>query len=270
MKSEPEKSLPAPGYPDTSCIPGEDSGLKPVWTNAYKVAWHEATAGNRVSVVALCNYLQETAWNHANHLCFGFHNGDTFEKAWVIVRLHIEIEKYPAWGELVTVETWPRGYKGFLAFREFRIWNAAGEQIARATTTWLLIDTQTHRPCQLGFFDAVKIRIRTERACDKDAPSIRTPEKVQNFGHYRVRYYDLDMYQHVNNTRYIEMLIGAYPDAWFATHALKSLSVEYLKESLLGDEILIQSDGPAALKNILTGQDTGEHQVLVRAALEWV
>ncbi len=92
---------------------------------------------------------------------------------------------------------------------------------------------------------------------------------MQDFGSYRVRYYDLDMYQHVNNTRYIEMLVGAYPGDWFGNKAIKTLSIEFLKESLLGDEVLVKSDGPAAMYNVLAGYETKEEKLLVKAAITW-
>ncbi|MHC1776705.1 MAG: acyl-[acyl-carrier-protein] thioesterase [Lentimicrobium sp.] len=243
--------------------------LKPIWTDTYKVAWHEATTGNRASLVALCNYLQETAWNHAEHLGFGFRTENGFEKAWVIVRLHIEVDRYPAWNDKVTVETWPSGYKGYLAFREFRILNEENVVMARATTTWLLIDTLSRRPCHLEFLDTLDIQVKTLKACGREAPAVKQPDEMQDFGSYRVRYYDLDMYQHVNNTRYIEMLVGAYPGDWFGNKAIKTLSIEFLKESLLGDQVLVKSDGPAAFYNLLAGYETKEEKLLVKAAITW-
>lgn len=246
------------------------TSLKPILANHYTVGWHEATAGNRLSLVALCNYLQETAWNHAEHLGFGFRTEQGFEKAWVIVRLHVEVDRYPAWNETVAVETWPSGYKGFLAFREFRVLDAGNKVLARATTTWLLIDLKTRRPCHLNFLDPLDITLNTEKACGREAPAVTLPDPLLEFGHYQVRYYDLDMNQHVNNTRYIEMLIGAYPGEWFSNRAIRTLSLEYLKESVLGDRILIKSDGVPALSNRLAGYNTGDNSLLVKAAVEWM
>lgn len=243
--------------------------LKSVWTDCYKVGWHEATAGNRLSLVALCNYLQETAWNHAEHLGFGFRNDEGFDKAWVIVRLHLEVDRYPSWNETVVVETWPSGYKGFLAFREFRVLDGNSRELARATTTWLLIDLKTRRPSHLGFLDTLDVTLNTRKACGREAPAVSLPDKLREFGSYQVRYYDLDMNQHVNNTRYIEMLIGAYPGNWFSQRAIREITIEYLKECVLDDRIVIKSDGAPALSNRLAGYKAGDNSLLVKAVVEW-
>lgn len=39
--------------------------------------------------MAMCRYLQESAWHHANHLGFGYMENDEIKHTWVIVRQEI-------------------------------------------------------------------------------------------------------------------------------------------------------------------------------------
>ena len=44
---------------------------KSVWTDHYNVSWYDTDITKSASLAAVCNYLQETAWHHADHLNFG-------------------------------------------------------------------------------------------------------------------------------------------------------------------------------------------------------
>jgi len=240
-----------------------------IWTENYRVAWHEATPGNQAGIVALCNYLQETAWKHASHLGFGYHSEKGFEKAWVMVRLHIELSRLPAWDEEIEIVTWPRGTKAFFAYRDFVIRDKKGEVIASATSTWLLIDMEHRKPVQIDFVPPIGYKLSAQLACGIEAPTVRLPKTKVIYGNYNVRFFDLDMYQHVNNARFIEILVGAYPYEWLMHHSLRSLSVEFLKEGKPGDELEIAADELPALVNTLVVANKSGSVPLVRARLIW-
>lgn len=45
---------------------------KMVWTDEYKVHSYDAGRNGYATMPVLCNFMQETAWNHAEHLNVGF------------------------------------------------------------------------------------------------------------------------------------------------------------------------------------------------------
>src|SRR5512133_1225031 len=98
--------------------------LQRIWTDHYPVTWYDADASHRAGIVTICKFLQESAWNHANHLGFGYRTANEVKQVWVLVRLLVKMERYPNWGEMVTVRTWPRGMEGLLALRDFEILDA--------------------------------------------------------------------------------------------------------------------------------------------------
>ena len=69
---------------------------------------------------AAFNYFQEIAGLHSSNLGIGF---NTIEKekgvAWVLIRMRVDMIRYPVWDEEVILETWPQlpksiDLKGFL------------------------------------------------------------------------------------------------------------------------------------------------------------
>ena len=74
----------------------------------------------------ICNFLQEAASVNAESL--GFSKTD-FASAgenvsWVLTRLVVRMERYPRWEEEVVVETFPRGGRKIVAWRDFEVFDA--------------------------------------------------------------------------------------------------------------------------------------------------
>lgn len=68
--------------------------------------------------------------------------------------------------------------------------------------------------------------------------------------HYtqNVRYSDIDTQNHVNNARYVEWMLNALPDHWIGERRPREMSINFLRECVIGDEIDVvceHSDIPA-------------------------
>ena len=93
---------------------------------------------------------------------------------------------------------------------------------------------------------------------------------------YRVRNSDLDINQHVNNTKYAQWILDAVPYDLHKTLFLKSYSVNFLAETHLGEEVQIdvstRSTDVAAEKNgtaIYRGVRALDNKVLFTATIDW-
>jgi acyl-CoA thioesterase FadM len=69
-------------------------------------------------------------------------------KAWILSLLHLTIDRLPRWEEEIVVETWPSGLDGLRATREF-VLSVEGAAAARATSAWLVFDTERRQPARL-------------------------------------------------------------------------------------------------------------------------
>ncbi|MEW6375723.1 MAG: hypothetical protein AB1502_08025 [Thermodesulfobacteriota bacterium] len=88
---------------------------------------------------------------------------------------------------------------------------------------------------------------------------------------FTVHYSDLDIHQHVNNSRYIEWILDSYPLEMDQTHQITTFEINFLAESNCGDELSIRSKQqrdsiPNFLYTIVRKEDSRE---LCRARVRW-
>lgn len=84
-----------------------------------------------------------------------------------------------------------------------------------------------------------------------------------------VRWYDIDLKSHVNNTRYLQWILDTLPAETLEKH-LREVDVIYKAESVLGDTVLSETgigETESILLHKLTSQSTGNE--LVQARTDW-
>ncbi len=67
----------------------------------------------------------------------------------------------------------------------------------------------------------------------KIVPSIK-PDLIYTT---KIRYSDIDLNQHANNAKYIELMLDCFEKEFHKEHTVKSLVVSFNAESKFGDEI---------------------------------
>ena len=207
-----------------------------IWTEPFRVRSYEAGPDGLATVQTLGNYFQEAAGNHARSRDIegGMHAG----WAWVMTRLRLRIHRRPAWCEDITLTTWPSGYQGALASREFQFLDATGRVIAEGTSRWAVIDLARRRPTRLpAALAAFTVPDRPAPLTD-DPPAPEAPTIIERSVSFTVRHSDLDVNQHVNNVRYLEWALEAVPPDVHETHTLREIDLAFRSESVFGDTVI--------------------------------
>jgi len=169
----------------------------------------------RIKWGTLSEKLQETAWKHAESLGLGMRLLKEHGLFWAMTRQWIRF-KSTQMPEEVGIFTWPRGFHGNFANREFEIRDDKGQIHLRSTTSWLLVNLLTR---SIGSAEAIPEdfkSLRQRTTLDEDIPKIEFSEEDLIAEKIKARYYDLDINGHVNNTRYLtwlgNCLYGIEPD----------------------------------------------------------
>ncbi|KAK9992874.1 hypothetical protein SO802_022577 [Lithocarpus litseifolius] len=213
----------------------------------FIVRCYEVGINKTATVETIANLLQEVGCNHAQSVGFstdGFATTPTMRKLhliWVTARMHIEIYKYPAWSDVIEIETWCQG-EGRIGTR--RDWilkdHATGQVIGRATSKWVMMNQDTRR------LQKVSDDVRDEYLvyCPRE-PRLAIPE--ENNGSLRripkledpaehsklglvPRRADLDMNLHVNNVTYIGWVLESLPQEIIDSHELQTITLDYRRE----------------------------------------
>lgn len=234
----------------TPTLPAPDDPW--LWREPFRVRAYEIGPDERATVLALCDYFQEAAGEHARSAgveTFALPSGGM--GVWVMRRLGLRLVRRPAWRARVVVETWPSHYEGLLAHRDFAIRAlpahdespGAGDVLAFGTSAWFVIDAARRRPVRLPEgVAAFGPPAGAPRALVPGAePEDFSPADGDYQTHERrfhVRRSDLDRNAHANNVRFAEWALEAVPEAVQAGHALTSLDVSFRAEAVYGDTVV--------------------------------
>ncbi len=213
----------------------------PVWSETFRVRAYEVDATGRASVPALCNWLQESAGNHATSLGWGVEGLHARGLTWVLSRLHLRLAGRPGWRDDVVVSTWPAGVQRLYALREFRVAGPAGAELAVATTAWLLVSVSSLRPTRLPEELEEIARGTPGRALDDPfdkLPELSHPEFEVALD---VRGADLDMNRHANNVSLIAAALEPLPESVGGGRLLAELEIEFRAEALHADRLRSQA-----------------------------
>ncbi|KAG6548960.1 hypothetical protein Mapa_009728 [Marchantia paleacea] len=214
----------------------------------FVIRFSEVSTRGKISLETLAALLQEAATNHVLKMEYGFSPGKNMNgNITVTTRMHIEVDKYPEWRDLVEIDTWfqPEGKNSVR--RDWIVKNVrTGESMAFATSTWVLMNSQTRRLCKM-----------TEDLWQELEPHMRSPAKwamseerrkesstkIPKLGEeaaLRIEGVvaserDCDMNQHVNNVRYLSWMIETVPEEVKRSHEVSKITIEYRQEANQGE-----------------------------------
>ncbi len=235
----------------------------------YLVNWYEADLYGKAKLSSICNYLQESAWRHAENMGFGFEAAASRNEIWVIVGLMLKMLKYPSWGTKIQVETWPKGIDRLLAFRDYKISDENGEVIGAATSSWMILDINTRRPKKMEIVqDALHLTIAQD-VLNENPPHLHTLETpLEGYAH-QVRFTELDFNGHVNNTRYLDWCMDAFPAEFHHKYRVETMLINFLSESKSGDVNHIMADTWEPKLNHIQAKRENDGKIIFRSRLDW-
>ena len=198
------------------------------------------TRNGEVKINHLVNYLIETSSYQSIEL--GLDNEKLLDMGytWMIYKWKIRIKRYPRSHEKIKIKTWASGFRNINAFREFEIY-CGEEKILEASAIFLLINLENRKPIKIPE-EIAKIYGYNDNRIFKRIKRINEPENLEilNRFSYKILQADLDFNDHVNNSVYLELIYEAM-DKDLSNEKFNEISVNYINELKLGDEIIIDS-----------------------------
>ncbi|TVR53240.1 MAG: hypothetical protein EA425_03735 [Puniceicoccaceae bacterium] len=202
----------------------------------YRVRPFEAGVRGNLKFVALLNYLQDAAVAHAGELGVDHPAGPAGPLAWVLVRYHVALDRYPYFGDTVRVTTWAQGWRGLLAVREFAIEDAGGGSFGAATSGWALVDTVKRRPVR-PWEHLPTVPLAAKRMIEDDFAELPASDEAGRKRVFEVRMHDLDVNGHVNNAIYVEWALESVPAATWDTQRPFRVEAHFRKMGFRADRI---------------------------------
>ena len=191
---------------------------------------------------------------------------EDYNLVWIITDYDIEVVRLPRFAEEITIETEALSYNRLFCYRRFTIYDEEGWELIHMMATFVLMDRDSRK------VHAVEPEIVAPYQSDFDKKLIRGP-KYESLNEpiskdYHVRFYDLDMNGHVNNSKYLDWIFEVMGADFLTQYIPKKINLKYVKEVRPGGVITsavertgleskheIISDGATNAQAIITWQE---------------
>ena len=185
---------------------------------------------------------------------------------WIITDYDIEVARLSHFAEEITIETEALSYNRLFCYRRFTIYDEGGQDLIHMMATFVLMDRDSRK------VHAVEPEIVAPYQSEFDKKLIRGP-KYESLNEpiskdYHVRFYDLDMNGHVNNSKYLDWIFEVMGADFLTQYIPKKINLKYVKEVRPGGVITsavertgleskheITSDGATNAQAIITWQE---------------
>lgn len=189
---------------------------------------------------------------------------ENYNLVWIITDYNMKIERLPVFDEKITIETYAKSHNRLFCYRAFNIKDEEGNTIIEMVATFVLMDRDTRKvhPVMSEITDAFDSEF--------SKTMLRGPRFKELEGgveqEYRVRFYDLDMNGHVNNSKYLDWVFEVMGADFLTQHVPKKVHLKYVKEVLAGGVITSQYE-QEGLKT--QHQISSDGQINAQAEIEW-
>ena len=219
--------------------------MEPIFRQTTTISASQVDCFRRAKPSALLFMIQEAAGQHSIRLGTDW---DTLNKKhlfWAVTRHRVQVTRLPMEGETITVETWPMPTTRVAYPRSVVAYDAAGNELFRAISLWVLMDSQSRTMVLPGKSGVVVDGTLT--GTELAVPHSIMPAVLENTAMRTVGYSELDVNGHMNNTRYMDWVDDLLPSGYHKDHPVREITVCYLTEAREGQSIRLAwqvSEGP--------------------------
>lgn len=209
---------------------------------SFDVRYYETVGNGELGIINLMNYFEEVALLQSEKCNVGFKYYMENYVIWMLHKWNISIFQYPVFGQQIRIQTLPDSVSGFMGYRKFWVYDTNGTTMASADSAWIFLNTQTKRPARInddmkhayGHFGKPDAKMEFPLVATVNNPAYRKTFEVQKS--------DIDMNNHVHNTRYVHWALETLPEDFLRENRLVNLVVEYKKETTLGQVIASEAE----------------------------
>ena len=209
-----------------------------MYTYNTKVGFSQVDTDRLMKIDAMTALFQDVTCFQGEDIGNGFALLEPRQQAWILNSWQIEVKRFPAFNEQITVGTFPTSFKGFIGNRNFVVKDADDEIIVMANSIWTFMDMAKMRPARVDEEFISKYTLEEPLPMDYSARKILLPDteelsewEVSERESITVREYHLDSNMHVNNGQYVQIASAYLPrDVRY-----NKMRVEYRNQARLGD-----------------------------------
>lgn len=203
-----------------------------IYTKNFTVGTTQVDLFDHCSPGTFLQVFQDIATEHAAILNFGRdYLVEHYHACWIIARVWYRLNRPIMVGETVTIHTWHRGAQGFTVNRDFDLY-VGEEYVGEAVEAWVVADIENRKMLRPSKIETLAAAIPPETVKDIRLMPIRCPGEKQPVYERTVRYSDLDLNGHMNNTKYADVLMDAMTVEEMQGRFVSEFQLNYSKECM--------------------------------------
>lgn len=157
---------------------------------------------------AILDIFQRVAGDHADNLGIGTKYCEEHNYAWILARQEVHVYNNPNPTETVIVKTFPHKPSKIEFKREYEMTSLDGKVYAKGCASWVMLDLTTKRMLKSDniypdgeFVESIMFNEKLTKP-----KNVKDDSKI--IDEYKVVKSDIDIYHHMNNAKYAEVLFN--------------------------------------------------------------
>ena len=231
-------------------------------STSFRATGHEVDPNKQLRLTSYMRKTQEIAEAHAKLYGCGFHDLIQKNIVWVLSRVAIKISRMPHWDEPVRLDSWHKRVERIFALRDFILYDAQETPIVRATSAWLLMDIHTRRMLRVEHVLPHLSLVNIPHDAIAAAPEkLRVPDNsaLTLAQTLRVGYSDLDLINHVTNTKYVEWTLNCLPFEALIRNGIAEFQINFNLEARYNDSVELFHASPEEAIHYVEGSRGGQN-----------
>lgn len=208
---------------------------------SFIIRTNEINLNRQITVAALLTLMQETALRHVMKLKASNWDMEEEKVSWVLIKKRFHSMNLPSLGENITIHTYIAGINRLFAYRDYKVYNEAGELVATSSSIWILMNTASRKAARIPQ-DIIESNKGTKEEALPPPPSkIKELTAVDFEKNFIVNWHDLDFNKHLSNLRYHQWIFETVDFYVNERGRLTQLDIQFKSECTWKQEIIVQT-----------------------------
>ncbi len=204
----------------------------------YTIRAYDVDTKSKWRPSAIFTRMQEIAEDHAILAHAG--RQELVEErgmAWMLTRLHLQMDRYPDLMDEIKVVTWPGKPTKLFFVRHTMFLDAFGKELGRATSLWVLFNIKERSLCRTGEIGENYPYDLSHGLALPDPTKIRLPEEMPLACTRTVAYSEVDMNGHLNNAKYADWICELFDLDTLKRDSVKDFKINFIAEAYMGQSV---------------------------------
>lgn len=205
----------------------------------YEISIAETDCSHRIKPVSLLNIMQDLAEKSISTVDKRYSCEELLKRGygWFLIRYRIEFENSYKNIKSIKVKTESRGCQKSTFYRDFEVIdNATGKTILRAMSSWFIVNLKEKSIINIEKEYPEFLQF-TPRLNDVNLNRLKPVTEFDREKSFEIRYDDLDINNHVNNTVYITWALETLDYEFRNSHQIKAIDIYYKRDVSFGTPI---------------------------------